>query len=40
MMVPLYAYGPRSYYFMGAQENSDVSNKIYSILAGEKINGR
>lgn len=40
MMVPLFAYGPRSFYFMGTQENSDVSNKIYSILAGQKIDGR
>lgn len=32
MMVPLFAYGPRSREFSGVQENSDVSNKIYSLL--------
>lgn len=37
MMVPLFAFGPKSYFFTGTQENSDVSNKIYSILAGEKV---
>lgn len=37
MMVPLFAYGPRSFFFIGTQENSDVSNKIYSILSGQKI---
>lgn len=36
MMVPLFAYGPKSYMFMGTQENSDVSNKIYSLLSGKK----
>lgn len=35
MMVPLFAYGPKSDLFMGMQENSDVSNKIYGILSGE-----
>lgn len=37
MMVPLFAYGPKSFFFTGTQENTEVSNKIYSILAGEKI---
>lgn len=32
MMVPLFAYGPHSREFSGVQENSDVSNKIYSLL--------
>lgn len=32
-MVPLFAYGPMSQLFMGVQENSDVSNKIYSLLS-------
>ena len=32
IMVPLYAYGPKSWNFEGIQENSDVSNKIYNIL--------
>ena len=36
MMVPLFAYGPRSQDFRGVQENSDVSNKIYAILSGQK----
>ena len=36
MMVPLFAYGPKSYLFQGVQENSDVSNKIFSILSGAK----
>ena len=36
MMVPLFAYGPKSGMFMGTQENSDVSNKIYTILSGKK----
>lgn len=36
IMVPLFAYGPRSGEFTGCQENSDVSNKIYAILAGKK----
>lgn len=33
VMVPLFAYGPGSQNFMGVQENSDVSNKIYAALA-------
>lgn len=36
MMVPLFAYGPKSGMFMGTQENSDVSNKIYTVLSGKK----
>lgn len=36
MMVPLFVYGPHSRTFMGAQENSDVSNKIFSILSSRK----
>ena len=36
MMVPLFAYGPYSREFTGVQENSDVSNKIYSLLSGRK----
>ena len=36
MMVPLFAYGPFSREFTGIQENSDVSNKIYSLLSGRK----
>lgn len=36
MMVPLFAYGPRSREFAGVQENSDVSNKIFAILSGKK----
>ena len=36
MMVPLFAYGPRSQDFSCVQENSDVSNKIVAILKGEK----
>ncbi len=36
IMVPLFAYGPYSRNFSGTQENSDVSNKIYSLLAGKK----
>ena len=36
MMVPLFAYGPYSREFTGIQENSDVSNKIYSLLSGRK----
>ena len=36
VMVPLFAYGPHSRDFSGAQENSDVSNKIYSLLSGKK----
>jgi len=35
MMVPLFAYGPRSRDFSGIQENSDVSNKIRAILLGK-----
>ena len=30
--VPLFAYGPGSQYFMGVQENSDVSNKIEALM--------
>lgn len=30
--VPLFAYGPCSQYFMGVQQNSDVSNKIADLL--------
>ena len=36
MMVPLFAYGPRSREFSGVQENSDVSRKIVQILGGKK----
>ncbi len=36
VMVPLFAYGPRSYEFRGVQENSDVSNKIMSILTEKR----
>ncbi len=36
IMVPLFAYGPFSREFTGIQENSDVSNKIYSLLTGRK----
>ena len=36
MMVPLFAYGPRSQEFSCVQENSDVSNKIVAILKGDK----
>lgn len=32
MTVPLFAYGPWSHAFAGIQENSDVSNKIVSII--------
>ena len=35
VMVPLFAYGPRSREFSGTQENSDVSNKIFMILTGK-----
>lgn len=35
VMVPLFAYGPHSREFTGTQENSDVSNKIFAILAGK-----
>ena len=36
MMVPLFAYGPRSKDFSCTQENSDVANKIIAILTGKK----
>lgn len=36
IMVPLFAYGPQSHLFTGVQENSDVSNKIYSIFQNKK----
>ncbi|MCR4859985.1 MAG: alkaline phosphatase [Bacteroidales bacterium] len=36
MMVPLFAYGPRSRDFSGVQENSDVALKILQILGGKK----
>ncbi len=36
IMVPLFAYGPHSRRFTGTQENSDVSNKIFSLLSGRK----
>ncbi len=36
MMVPLFAYGPRSREFSGIQENSDIANKIIAILGGKK----
>ncbi len=36
VMVPLFAYGPRSNEFVGVQENSDVSNKIVSILTEKR----
>ncbi len=36
IMVPLFAYGPCSREFAGTQENSDVSNKIYSLLSGRR----
>ena len=36
MMVPLFAYGPRSRDFSCVQENSDVSRKIVAILTGAK----
>ena len=36
MMVPLFAYGPRSREFTGTQENSDVANKILAILGAKK----
>lgn len=32
VMVPLFAYGPQAYLFGGLQHNSDVSNKIKSLL--------
>ena len=36
MMVPLFAYGPRSREFSGVQENSDVADKILRLLGGKK----
>ncbi|MCR5351361.1 MAG: alkaline phosphatase [Bacteroidales bacterium] len=36
MMVPLFAYGPRSGEFSCIQENSDVANKILRLLGGKK----
>ena len=33
--VPIFAYGPGSQYFLGIQENSDVANKIISLLTGK-----
>ena len=36
MMVPLFAFGPRSRDFGCVQENSDVSRKIVAILTGQK----
>jgi alkaline phosphatase len=36
MMVPLFAYGPRSREFNCIQENSDVANKILQILGVKK----
>lgn len=33
--VPLFAYGPGSQYFMGVQENNDVSTKIENLMLGE-----
>ena len=36
MMVPLFAYGPRSREFNCVQENSDVANKILQILGAKK----
>lgn len=36
MMVPLFAYGPRSREFNCVQENSDVANKILRILGAKK----
>ena len=36
MMVPLFAYGPRSREFSCVQENSDVANKILQILGAKK----
>ena len=36
MMVPLFAYGPRSRDFSCVQENSDVANKILQILGAKK----
>ena len=35
VMVPLFAYGPRSREFSGTQENSEVSDKIFMILTGK-----
>ena len=36
MMVPLFAYGPRSREFSCVQENSDVANKILQIFGAKK----
>ena len=36
MMVPLFAYGPRSREFSCIQENSDVARKILQLLGGKK----
>lgn len=36
MMVPLFAYGPHSTDFSGAQENSEVGQKIFSLLSAKK----
>ena len=36
MMVPLFAYGPRSREFAGTQENSDVAVKILQLLGARK----
>lgn len=36
MMVPLFAYGPRSRDFAGVQDNSDVANKILQLLGVKK----
>ena len=36
MMVPLFAYGPRSGEFGCIQENSDVANKILQIFGVKK----
>ena len=36
MMVPLFAYGPRSREFSGVQENSDIARKILQILGSKK----
>lgn len=35
VMVPLFAYGPKSRRFCCVQENSDVGNKIFQILSGK-----
>ena len=36
MMVPLFAYGPHSTDFSGAQENSEVGQKIFKLLSSKK----